>query len=186
METIHHATRAFSGNDCRAVLLVLRRRLHGRLERRRRSRSYKTAPEKAMYAHGAWDFHSNLELIAHSDPKPLRIFINANDADNGAGQGAGNRHDWLLANQRTAAALKSQGVPLSISRGQRRWSLRPKSLRCFDSGHAGPGLARLCHRVAGPNGPHRERNPIDRHTRPLHKCRRMVRLGSTKRLARVV
>jgi enterochelin esterase-like enzyme len=66
------------------------------------------APEGVMYPHGAWDFHSDLALIANTSSKPLRIFINANDADNGAGTGAGNRHDWLLANQRTAAALKAK------------------------------------------------------------------------------
>jgi hypothetical protein len=66
------------------------------------------APERTMYPHGAWDFHSDLALIANTDKKPLRIFVNANDADNGAGDGAAGRHDWLLANQRTAAALKAK------------------------------------------------------------------------------
>lgn len=66
------------------------------------------APERTAYPHGAWDFHSDLALIANTDAKPLRIFINANDADNGAGDGAAGRHDWLLANQRTAAALKAK------------------------------------------------------------------------------
>lgn len=67
------------------------------------------APEQAMYPHGAWDFHSDVELIQNNDPKPLRIFINANENDNGAGNGAAGRHDWLLANQRTAAALAEKG-----------------------------------------------------------------------------
>lgn len=66
------------------------------------------APERTAYPHGAWDFHSDLALIANSAAKPIRVFINANENDNGAGQGAGNRHDWLLANQRTAAALKAK------------------------------------------------------------------------------
>jgi enterochelin esterase-like enzyme len=64
------------------------------------------APEKAMYPDGAWDYHSDLSLIANADPKPLRIAINANQNDNGAGTGEAGKHDWLLANQRTAAALK--------------------------------------------------------------------------------
>ncbi len=66
------------------------------------------AAERVPYPHGAWDFHSDLALIANADAKPLRIFINANQNDNGAGTGASNRHDWLLANQRTAAALKAK------------------------------------------------------------------------------
>jgi iron(III)-enterobactin esterase len=67
------------------------------------------APEHAMYPYGAWDYHSDLDLVANTAPKPLRVFINANQMDNGAGTGAGNEHDWLLANQRMAAALKGQG-----------------------------------------------------------------------------
>jgi enterochelin esterase-like enzyme len=66
------------------------------------------APERVMYPHGAWDFHSDLELIANTDAKPLRVFINANQNDLGAGTGAGDRHDWLLANQRAAAAFKAK------------------------------------------------------------------------------
>jgi enterochelin esterase-like enzyme len=68
-----------------------------------------TAPEQAMYPLGAWDYHSVLDLIGNTSPaKPLRAFINANQNDNGAGTGDANHHDWLLANQRTAAALKVQ------------------------------------------------------------------------------
>ena len=68
-----------------------------------------TAPEQAMYPLGAWDYHSVLDLIGTTTPaKPLRVFINANENDNGAGTGDANHHDWLLANQRTAMALKSQ------------------------------------------------------------------------------
>lgn len=37
------------------------------------------------------------------------MVIGANQMDNGAGTGEANRHDWLLANQRMAAALKAKG-----------------------------------------------------------------------------
>jgi enterochelin esterase-like enzyme len=67
------------------------------------------APESAQYPHGAWDLHSDLALIANSEKKPIRMVIGANQMDNGAGTGEANRHDWLLANQRTAAALKAKG-----------------------------------------------------------------------------
>jgi enterochelin esterase family protein len=68
-----------------------------------------SAPEQEMYPLGAWDYHSDLDLIGATTPaKQLRIFINANQMDNGAGTGAANHHDWLLANQLTAAALKRQ------------------------------------------------------------------------------
>lgn len=64
--------------------------------------------EAAMYPLGAWDYHSVLNLIGTTPAKPLRVFINANERDNGAGTGDANHHDWLLANQRTAASLKAQ------------------------------------------------------------------------------
>jgi enterochelin esterase-like enzyme len=76
------------------------------------------APERVMFPHGAWDFHSDLALIANTLAKPLRVFINANENDNGAGTGAGNRHDWLLANQRTAAALKAKNYHYRYVEGQ--------------------------------------------------------------------
>lgn len=67
------------------------------------------APEERMYPFGAWEYHSSLALIAASDPKPLRLFINANDRDNGYNAPESGHHNWVLANQRTAAALKAKG-----------------------------------------------------------------------------
>jgi putative esterase len=67
------------------------------------------APEERMYPLGAWEYHSSLALISNSDPKPLRLFINANDRDNGYNAPESGHHNWVLANQRTAAALKSRG-----------------------------------------------------------------------------
>jgi enterochelin esterase family protein len=66
------------------------------------------AAEQAMYPLGAWDYHSDLALIANTAPKPLRVFVNANEMDNGATAPESGHHNWLLANQRTAAALKTQ------------------------------------------------------------------------------
>jgi hypothetical protein len=61
-----------------------------------------------MYPLGAWDYHSGLSLIANTPAKPLRIFINANQNDNGATAAESGHHNWLLANQRTAMALKAK------------------------------------------------------------------------------
>jgi enterochelin esterase-like enzyme len=67
------------------------------------------APEAATYPLGAWDYHSVLDLVGDTAPaKPLRVFINANQNDNGAGTGDANHHDWLLANQRMATAFTAQ------------------------------------------------------------------------------
>lgn len=69
-------------------------------------------PEAAMYPHGAWDYHSDLELIKNDKmgrEKTLRIFHNANERDNGATAAESGRHNWLMAGMRTAAALKAKG-----------------------------------------------------------------------------
>lgn len=66
-------------------------------------------PEAQMFPYGAWEYHSNTELIKNNPFKALRVTINANQNDLGAGTGDAKQHDWLLANQRTAAALKAKG-----------------------------------------------------------------------------
>ncbi len=67
-----------------------------------------TAPEQAMFPDGAWDYHSNLDLIMNNPRKDLRVFLNCNQMDNGATAPASGAHNWVIANQRTAAALKAQ------------------------------------------------------------------------------
>lgn len=66
------------------------------------------APERIMYPLGAWEYHSSHSLIANTDAKPLRIFINANETDIGSSAADSGHHNWVLANQRTAAALKTK------------------------------------------------------------------------------
>jgi len=70
------------------------------------------APEATTYPHGAWDYHSDLELIKNDKTgreKMMRIFHNANQDDLGASEPASGRRNWLIAGQRTAAALKAKG-----------------------------------------------------------------------------
>jgi iron(III)-enterobactin esterase len=76
--------------------------------------------EAATYPDGAWEYHSGLELIKNDDKgrdKLLRIFINANENDNGATAEASGKHNWLLANTRTAAALKAKGFHYKFIEG---------------------------------------------------------------------
>ena len=61
-----------------------------------------------LYPLGAWEYHSDHELIKNAAQKPLRIFINANEQDNGYDAPASGHHNWLLANQLTAAALAAK------------------------------------------------------------------------------
>src|SRR5213079_2914983 len=68
-----------------------------------------TAPEAAMFPDGAWDYHSDLKLIENNPRKDLRVFLNCNENDNGSTSPDTGKHNWVIANQRTAAALAAKG-----------------------------------------------------------------------------
>ncbi|MFN0020334.1 MAG: alpha/beta hydrolase [Pirellulaceae bacterium] len=67
------------------------------------------APEEAKYPLGAWEFHSSLKLIENSEKKPLRIFTHVSENDIRAKDPEETYHNWVMANERTAAALKAKG-----------------------------------------------------------------------------
>jgi hypothetical protein len=67
------------------------------------------APEEAQYPLGAWDYHSGLKLIEKSPKKPLRIFTHVAEFDNRANDPEETYHNWVMANERTAAALAAKG-----------------------------------------------------------------------------
>jgi enterochelin esterase-like enzyme len=67
------------------------------------------APEEARYPLGAWEYHSSMKLIENSEKKPLRIFTHVSENDNRAKDPEETYHNWVMANQRTAAALKARG-----------------------------------------------------------------------------
>jgi iron(III)-enterobactin esterase len=75
------------------------------------------APEHVMYPSGAWDYHSDLDLVGTMAAKPLRVFINANQMDNGYTAPESGKHNWLLANQRMAIAFKAQGYHYKFVEG---------------------------------------------------------------------
>lgn len=67
------------------------------------------APEEVRYPLGAWEYHSSMKLIETSDKKPLRIFTHVAENDNRAKDPEETYHNWVMANERTSAALKSKG-----------------------------------------------------------------------------
>ena len=67
------------------------------------------APEEKQYPLGAWEYHSSLKLIENSEKKPLRIFTHVSENDNRAKDPEETYHNWVMANERTAAALKTKG-----------------------------------------------------------------------------
>jgi len=67
------------------------------------------APEEKQYLLGAWEYHSSMKLIEKSEKKPLRIFTHVSENDNRAKDPEETYHNWVMANERTAAALKAKG-----------------------------------------------------------------------------
>ena len=67
------------------------------------------AAEEAKFPLGAWEYHSAMKLIEKSEKKPLRIFTHVSENDLRAGDPESTNHNWVMANQRTAAALKAKG-----------------------------------------------------------------------------
>jgi enterochelin esterase family protein len=65
------------------------------------------APTEVQYPFGAWEYPER--LIANSDVKPLRVFLQAGEMDNGFMNTVASHHNWLIANQLVAAALKAKG-----------------------------------------------------------------------------
>jgi enterochelin esterase family protein len=56
---------------------------------------------------GAWEYHA--KFIPESERKPLRVWLHVSDEDNGATRDEASLHNWVMANQRMAAALKAKG-----------------------------------------------------------------------------
>ncbi|MBA2116659.1 alpha/beta hydrolase [Bremerella alba] len=67
------------------------------------------APQEKDYPLGAWEYHSSMKLIETSEKKPLRIFTHVAENDNRANDPEQTYHNWVMANRRTAAALKAKG-----------------------------------------------------------------------------
>jgi enterochelin esterase family protein len=65
------------------------------------------APTEVPYPDGAWEYPER--LIANTPIKPLRVFLQAGEMDNGYMNTLESHHNWLLANQMVAAALKAKG-----------------------------------------------------------------------------
>ena len=87
------------------------------------------APEEAKYPLGAWEYHSGMKLIENSEKKPLRIFTHVSENDLRPNDPEETHHNWVMAGQRTAAALEGQGLPPPLRLQPRHQALRPSGFR---------------------------------------------------------
>ena len=67
------------------------------------------AAEEKDFPLGAWEYHSSMKLIENSPKKPLRIFTHVSQFDLRHKDAEDTYHNWVMANHRTAAALKAMG-----------------------------------------------------------------------------
>ena len=67
------------------------------------------AAEEAKYPFGAWEYHSSMKLIEKGEKKPLRIFTHVSENDLRNKDPESTQHNWVMAGQRTAAALQAKG-----------------------------------------------------------------------------
>jgi len=57
--------------------------------------------------HGAWEYHEH--FIPQSERKPIRVWLEVSENDNGSKRDEASLHNWVMANQRMAAVLKAKG-----------------------------------------------------------------------------
>jgi len=66
-------------------------------------------PEAKKFPFGAWEYHSRMKLIEHTEQKPLRIFTHVSENDLRASDPEETHHNWVMAGRRTAEALNANG-----------------------------------------------------------------------------
>ncbi len=65
------------------------------------------SPENPQTPRGAWEYHAR--LIPNAAKKPIRIWMHVSENDNHATDPEQSWHNWPMANQSMAAALKAKG-----------------------------------------------------------------------------
>lgn len=64
-------------------------------------------PESRRTPHGAWEYHEN--LIKRSAKKPIRVWLQVSEKDNGWDHDDSSYHNWVRANRLMAQELKAKG-----------------------------------------------------------------------------
>jgi enterochelin esterase family protein len=65
------------------------------------------SPENPAFLHGAWEYHEH--LIPQSPSKPIRLWMEVGQRDNGSVNASADMHNWVIANERMAAVLAAKG-----------------------------------------------------------------------------
>ena len=65
------------------------------------------SPFNPASPHGAWEYHEH--LLWQTPRKPIKIWLEVSENDNGSTRDEASLHNWVMANQRMAGALKAKG-----------------------------------------------------------------------------
>jgi iron(III)-enterobactin esterase len=65
------------------------------------------SPPNPETPHGGWEYHEN--IIAKTEKKPIRIWMEVGENDNGAKSPATGFRNWVIANNQMAKVLKEKG-----------------------------------------------------------------------------
>ncbi len=65
------------------------------------------SPMNQETPHGGWEYHSG--IIQKAEKKPIRVWMEVGENDNGAKSPESSFHNWVMANNRMAAVLKEKG-----------------------------------------------------------------------------
>ena len=97
-----------SGGSCALAMAWYRTDLYHRVLTYSGTYVNQQWPHNAETPHGAWRFHE--KLIPASPRKPIRIWMEVGDRDNfNTNALHDNMHDWVVANEKMAAALAAKG-----------------------------------------------------------------------------
>jgi enterochelin esterase family protein len=65
------------------------------------------SPFNPASPHGAWEYHEH--ILWQTPRKPIRIWLEVSENDNGSTRNEASLHNWVMANQRMASVLKAKG-----------------------------------------------------------------------------
>ena len=67
------------------------------------------SPQSPESPRGAWEYHAT--ILPKEKRKPLRIWLEVSEKDNGWDRDEASLHNWVMANERMAAVLKAKKYP---------------------------------------------------------------------------
>lgn len=96
-----------SGAACAFTMAWFRPDLYRRVLSYSGTFTNQQSPLHPAIPRGAWEYHAN--LIPNSPAKPIRIWMQVGENDNGATRDESTYRNWVMANNRMAAVLKAKG-----------------------------------------------------------------------------